>query len=691
MNPGPQIPLGDIAEHIRAALDAGTAPKSPGESPRVIAVSAGAGKTTAAQDKLADDAQAGRAGAIAVPTLMQAEEIERQLRKRGVEVVRARSFSHACERFDLEDWGGRYRNLPGHACFKGCVERHRCAAWSWREKYRSDRAHTVLVLTHAMLRNLLGDSLFKPAYVIVDEAPAFTQSRHTWEAGDFGPIANPINGVGSSWVRDRHEFACILVGALAEAAGIRADHTARMQHPRFGYFIGGDELIALLERVAADLGTDLKSALSYKRIRSVPPFPRKLDLQLPPDRDEYPRVDIDLLAVDLLTRIKCVGLYVPGAEEERAPYFYRYAIDVPNFRKTPVVFLDATADLTKPIFEKHLGGPVVLHRASAPDPHTRHIHLRTTSYQARRVAHDSGRVQAALIHDLSRVFKAVKVNAATRLGVVTTKRLEPFVERVLRARSPFLRTPILHYGAMRGSNELERVDVLLLIGEPTPHVATSDFEAKVLGLDPREYLDACKRAELVQASARGRGIRRGSSDPLTVAWLVSAVPPVDVVHQTLKTVRGRPRSKARDDFAEVARIFLWNEGWIAAQLWNPSSPLRQVLKRFPPNWHLKNILKSDHLSGIPGSTGRKAFLERIRRTLRAIARADGLVEIHTRNPEGTGSILVFEDPDRPAAYEDFIARGRSNVVDLDAFRTPDTSTYELEADEGWTLVEDDDV
>ena len=275
------------------------------------------------------------------------------------------------------------------------------------------------------------------------------------------------------------------------------------------------------------------------------------------------------------------------------------------------------------------------------------------------------RVITALKNDLARLFLKLNVDDKTKVGFVTTKRIEPKLEKVLADLRPGIRSPILHYGEMRGSNELENVDVLVLIGEPIPHVTISNFEADKLGIDRNIYLNAQKQAELVQAGARGRGIRRGPADALTVAWFTKSIPPVEIIHETIPTPQGRPTSELRLQVQALARRVLWNHRWVAPRLWNPEGPLGLATKRFPPKWHtdLKDI--EGQLSGNPTIANPKAFLEMVRRAILAVAREDGLVETRVTNPEGTAGLVVYEHPEHRGAYQRFVDDLQSNVVSFE--------------------------
>jgi hypothetical protein len=81
-----------------------------------------------------------------------------------------------------------------------------------------------------------------------------------------------------------------------------------------------------------------------------------------------------------------------------------------------------------------------------------------------------------------------------------------------------------HYGAERGTNDLEGCDVLAAVGDPWINVGGAGEDARTLGLTLEEYARARLDASIEQALGRARAIRRTAEKPLLLIYAGREIP-----------------------------------------------------------------------------------------------------------------------------------------------------------------------
>ena len=638
------VDLADVGSEFdrvwKMAVGVGPAPVTA----TVLCFTAGIGKTTMTLKRMDADAAAGRAGVIAFPTYSLAEEKLVQLKELAPEskVLLVRSLANACTYLpDLKLWQRRLRNLPANVCFGKCPYRDSCEAWTWQRNYAQDPEHTILLCTHASLPYLLDVANIRPAYIVVDEYPAAIKIVQTWDHADLAPIASVTRGNSGSWVTKRRPAALVLQTVIGR---IQEKRNAEILHGTiepFGDYIRGDSLNKLIDKAAEAIGTTTGTAFNYDRSGPEPSFPKVGDLRAPPGRKD-PVLDVD----DLFDNPGAAGLYVPGHREQGEVRFARISLRLPNFRGLPVVLLDATAEFTTDVLEKQLGLKLTLESVSVESKHAEVSWLRTSSYTARRVTQEPDRVSRSLLKDLKDLANSNGEGKRT-YGFITFKRLVEFVRKTLRKLH--ITADVKYYGDLRGTNIFADVDVLVLVGAPNPHVAHCDFEADQLGVDRNTYRAGKQAAELVQAMARGRDVRRTAENPLAIHCLMAERPPSTNV--TVREVaRGRPCSDAQTEARRVVREMVARYGFVAPSLFEPSSRLGRQLPTFLQNWYSKHSLVC-HLWEKPDSADARAFAKRMRRATSAVAGEDGLEHSKCPNPGGAWRVTVYEIPERRGAYK----------------------------------------
>lgn len=111
---------------------------------------------------------------------------------------------------------------------------------------------------------------------------------------------------------------------------------------------------------------------------------------------------------------------------------------------------------------------------------------------------------------------------------------------------------ILHYFGQRGSNLLEHVDILLVLGDPWASVGAVREDALFLGLNPAVLGRALMSAEVRQAIGRGRAVLRTERSPLQIYYAGSESPECwsDTEFKTVVLPVSGPLADRRQEFAE---------------------------------------------------------------------------------------------------------------------------------------------
>ncbi|GLS33795.1 hypothetical protein SAMN04488498_12381 [Mesorhizobium albiziae] len=289
--------------------------------------------------------------------------------------------------------------------------------------------------------------------------------------------------------------------------------------------------------------------------------------------------------------------------------------------KKPVLALDATGDARL----LRLGLPTLarVDEIAVEAPHTRVIQATDAknSKTALVTADEDGEtVRAAKATKRRKLMEVVErlsgpekksVGFISYKGVQDSEEVRDAVSR-LRAQGRNVLTG--HFGALRGQNMMEHVDVLVIAGRQLPDARDVEGLAGALFYDQPEAVAAggigttgrfymlrggelveglaeehtdptvekvrrqITEAELIQAIGRGRGVRRGVSDPLTVVVLGSTPIPGVIVDELVKT-----------EDLEPGRVeLLWaREG---AYLENA----RQAFAAFPGVWDTEENARKDY-------------------------------------------------------------------------------------------------
>ncbi len=674
----PTVELADVPAEFKSAFDYCADAWTAGRA-GVVALPPGAGKTREAMAVLADQVNAGAGAVLAVPSNALVEEKAGELREHfpGLPVVAAVSMARGCKRFPrLREWQRYYKNLPAHACERGCVHRTQCPAFTWRDQYRAHNGRCVLVCTHHLLDKLPAPS---PALIVVDEFPGMIAQHRTWNAADVENVANPRRMVGDTpWYYHRRAAAKLLSRVLAYCTENRLEllekHKGKGQ-TNYGFALHGDELHKATVRAAASMDLDPAQVFNYSRDGELP-FPAPADLQAETaEFNHYAPLDFD----DLVDGFEDCAVWVPGNRDnaELSATHYRLLshcnLDTPA--GVPVVFMDATGAQTAPMLSRAIARKVDVLEREIPTPHVKTCWWQTDTYTARRIAHDRKRVERAATLDLLEAIQETGDDLdQIAYGIITTKAFKTDVwpeipGNVKTACGDFPYLTPLHYGATVGTNELENVNVLVLFGAPTPNIGVTDYEAWRYGLAGDDYRQRLERAELAQAIGRARGVRRTTSNPLTV-YVVGHHPPPGADVEIRQRQKGRRRDELSLALLDVFDGIVDAYGFISPSMLTGNGELSRLSAEFRQNWQEKHSL-SCHIRRDPETTGAvlaEQLHSRAERLLRQYAKDRGWTRRRVTNPEATAAVVLYEAT--PGAYEVWRDRPDAEPVPTHAVALP---------------------
>ena len=263
---------------------------------------------------------------------------------------------------------------------------------------------------------------------------------------------------------------------------------------------------------------------------------------------------------------------------------------------TPIstVILDATgADLLGPITAAHPGREVRLFEVAVPDaPSVSRVHLSSRSLTKTKMfeGRSGARLSATGVATIIRVIRAALRRAEDagarqpRVGIVSHMAVASIIDdclslllgtatdgaarrRVAAAGAEMLlaelerlnrngrlgRIDVLHFGNQKGSNKLEAVDLLLVIGDPWADIDAAREDASALGLDPDQYITALMNAETTQALGRARAVRRTEGSPVLLAFAGMHRPTAwrGQLSETIPVPGGLPASGEAEDGASL--------------------------------------------------------------------------------------------------------------------------------------------
>ena len=631
----------------------------------VIQLPTGAGKTTATYSVLEQTVRNGRGAVLAVPSNALVEEKADEMRDKysKLPIIEAVSLSHGCDRYEqIGKWGRLASGFEYNLCRKHCDQYASCKVYHWREQYKAHNGQCVLVCTHHMLRQIERLDGPAPAVVVIDELPKQIIDVRTWNARHIDNIANPKRGgTATEWFRERRHAAQFLAGVLSychEHRAKLAEKYAASKRRDYAFRIYGPQLDDVVRLVCDELKTTTEQALCYPR-NDAPAFPASWDID-GGNLDDYAPLDVD----DLVDGFDGCAVEIPAEDDDEQPSFHLLqtaSIDAPE--GVPVVFLDATGDLTAPIMEKAIGRPVSVTAYGIEEPHVKTVYYQTQAYIARKVKTQPRTVHNAAAKDLANI---VKENPEGLYGIIGSKqfreRVWPDVAPTIKKRmGAFDHLPPLHYGNTKGTNQLETVDALVLFGAPVANIAATDYQAWRLGINPDDYRRWLYQAEMVQSIGRARGVRRDAENPLTV-FIVGEHPPPCVDFELRKVPAGRPTDQTTDLVDELVGDLVDECGWCGPSMLHPETALNRMAVASRHHRHTK------YLSVCQMCPNPDTMRKRVDRRMRIYARKHGLTERRLTNPDGTASIVVYERD--PGAYERWLEQSGREPTEADPFPMP---------------------
>lgn len=265
-----------------------------------------------------------------------------------------------------------------------------------------------------------------------------------------------------------------------------------------------------------------------------------------------------------------------------------------------LVVLDASSPLLEAAIRAALPSHEVrVFRLSVSEPpHIKRVHLLTSSLTRSSLLHSQNpgalcdRAGPALAHVLRELAQLLEHEGKElpTLGVITHAPLAQILKesQSKSSRSPkkekkpsralsrvqdelgslqkegrFGKVLTLHYGAQRGSNQLQHCDALALLGDPWADASAATEDARTLGVDPDLYLGALLDAEVLQAFGRARALRREPDRPLLLVYAGRQTPavwaglPVEVLPLP---EHGRPPRKETGGAEALARAMAYRWG-----------------------------------------------------------------------------------------------------------------------------------
>jgi hypothetical protein len=635
----------------------------------IIAISPeGTGKTRFALQRLAEDAAKGQAGTLLVPTYKLAEEKAQELQvlAPGTKTLVYQSIRQSCMRIkEIEKWQKYLRHQRGTICRK-CQLRSSCPAWTQFEI--QDREHTVGIATHAYISELLGRNACGE-YLVVDETFQAVERTYKWTLNDLGVFFLP-HTVEHEWYKERTDAGKLLYYALLEAKKEWEDKKKRNELDDFPSLLGQQEISNLIKRIE-----DIDESASWGNFKcTTPPVPLIEEIEKGPPRRPLPPPDFD----KLVDSFGSVAIELPGARSASNPKYRLFEVTVPEFRNKPVILLDATARHVEPILQKHFAGKELklLEARVMPGAHEILAWYKTTSYMSVRLR-DQQRLCSAIDRDLDwllRQSSSLIRKTDPSFGFITLKKIRPFLEKAVEKRG--LDAVYGHYGALRGTNDFEQVDILCLIGDPVPSISQARYEAEIMEVDTNVRIQGTRNAELSQAIGRARGIRRTAEQPVFIACMTSSKPPV-CLHKVEECRGGRPVLSENKVLQAVIEKLYDYYGFWSTKILDPESPLHGLFRELAHNWLLKGESLIYQFWPNTNSLREKSWRDKVKRATRKLKETGGFFEISAKNPGGRkGQIKVQELIE--GSWDRFISNEipPENLVSFNDFDAPFTNADE---------------
>ena len=651
---------------------------SKGDVPIIAITPEGTGKTRFALERLAEDAARGKAGSLLVPTYELALEKEEELQALvpGTRTLVYQSIRRSCRRIEhIGKWQPYLPHQRGIICRK-CGYRKECPAWTQFE--HEDREHTVGIAAHAYLPELLAHNACGE-YIVIDETYRAAEKVHGWSLNDLSVFNLPHLVDDNTWYRDREKAGRLLYGTLLEAEERWKEKKRNGEAENYTTFMSPVEVAGHLKTVEAELGYSLEEVSGFKK--RMPPTPSVEEMEQGPPGKLLPPPEFDRLVRQFHT----VSIQLPGLRQRERAQFHLFELTFPKLGNVPAVLLDATAHYLEPVLRKHFADKkleLLQGRVVATGYETL-IWYRTTSYLSTRIR-ERKRLVRAIELDLDWLrgqTKRLTKKKQPDYGFITTLKIRPFLEQVLRERG--LAAVIGHYGAIRGTNKFEDVDVLALLGDPVPNISQARYEAEIMGVDEKDRVQGIRNADLSQAIGRARGLRRTAKDPVLIACMTAARPPA--CPRRIEEARGgRPEGTDAPKLLFVVEKLLEEWGFVSHAMFDPQSPLHSFLREVRHKW----LLKGDPLSyqlwrnsvALPDKTRR----DKVNRLLLRSSETGRLRRIFVTNPRRKGLIGIFE---KTLGIWENLAGELKVSPDLDADLDDPLATYSYYDEETGERVE----
>lgn len=489
----------------------------------VMGVTTGVGKSRATIKGLVKQ----HGGTFTAPSHRLLAETHERLTQDGVGFRRAKGLlawdgDGACDRPALVQWASDHGHTPRQTVCRECPNRGSCLAFAGREGKGS-----ILTAPHAMVGLLHGAEELK-APVVYDELPAVLD---TWTVSVDDLVAPIV-------ARQSGDPGLVLWASARRATGYAVQAVARLaaqtwmqeaeQGQKYAIRWWGAELRGLVEKVLD--GTS-------------PPLPSGDDVPMPtagwlhalhaagkslPGLLPHARTDEALTAI-----LTCAEGWCLVADGEGVTVEHRRVRDLPP---VPCIILDATATYSEDAILAAWGQDFEvefrhLDVACTDDVVTsNHFHSRLLSRT--RLKQDGKRWWKVATGVIERTLADHKGDGL-RVGIITHKpaadviraalagkmKTAPSIQYVLETHldsGKVSEWKVMHWGNSRGYNDMEKVDILITLGDPLPDLGAAEVEAAVLCIEPGVHARGLAVAELSQGHGRARAVRRTSVASVTI-------------------------------------------------------------------------------------------------------------------------------------------------------------------------------
>jgi hypothetical protein len=461
----------------------------------IIKSTTGAGKTVAVVRVAVERARKGLRTVIVAPTHKMAHQVIAEIEARGVDVLYVRgplsvedeTGAPVCEFAGItlpqRDVGA---NIRWEFC-KGqgkqpCPYLETCPAAKGEE---GEKGAPVVVGVHAMLPTL-AKKVGENGLLIIDETPTLKET-FIFTKGDIATTIQVLEG--------RRAFGQELSDALLPA----------VRRFAAGEVLSDEERAALEKSLGASSdGFDPMPHILTTEI---------VGLRSTRDRERAQNVATARRVLTAMARlyVKMRGPLYAGSFQEGVRGINPEVAEVFR-RKGQVVLLDATPDLR--LLEHVMGHAPERTELNVGNGATIRREVVYTKATRSSLTPDGG----VNVREVAKILEQALAGAEGQfVGIVTYKEIAgplreawesaqgPFAELLNAHRATGGELDVLHYGNMRGRDDLKEVDRLVTIGDPCPNVGNEEAWAKTLNIEDADgYINQLTRDELEQAHGRIR-------------------------------------------------------------------------------------------------------------------------------------------------------------------------------------------